>query len=457
MRDKALEKELSQLDEFIAKGDENPLYVIFNKNIEKLEGLTAEEVNAYKEENRRIVSEQVLPAHSKVRDYLASKKGSRSIDGPVCSFPDGQEYYEALAAFKTSSDESLQEKLDLMIKGVHDAYGYLTDLLLNVKKDPVKITTPDTPETILEYLRTHMEDFPKGPEVNYEPSYLDPSVANPAVMAYYMTTPVDDLTDNIIRINADAVKGDLTTLYYTLAHEGFPGHLYQFTWYQSQGENPLRHEVSVIGYQEGWAQYVEKIMLNRAPIDFYSSEIHAVNTFVGYVLQAVADIAVNGMGCDKAGLDEVFGKAGLKLDENAVGELYDAVIDMPGMILPYGYGMAKFWEYRERVQSALGDEFDLEDFHLQLLKNGPRSFDILEDDLKKYVASKGKTMPDKFEFFASERPDGMISVNVIISFIQQHPKTALAIGIGILLILLLILYLIIRGVIRIVKLVITGH
>ena len=79
---------------------------------------------------------------------------------------------------------------------------------------------------MLTYLNGHMEDFPEGPELNYTLSYLDPCVANPSVVAYYLPPVLDSVTNNVIRINGDNVKDDPNMLYMTLSHEGLPGHMY---------------------------------------------------------------------------------------------------------------------------------------------------------------------------------------------------------------------------------------
>ena len=128
--------------------------------------------------------------------------------------------------------------------------------------------------------------------------------------------------------------------------------------------------------------------------------------------------------------------------------IYEAVADAPGQIIPYGYGLARFWELRERTQSALGENFDMEDYHLQLLTNGPRSFDTVEEDLKRYVEGKGAELPEEYTFFESERSEGMTSMSGIFSFIEKHQA---AIGIGILVVGLLILvlvFLLLRAIFR---------
>ena len=448
MTDACLDTALEHLQEFVDKGEENPLIIIFEKNVDAFPGLTDEEIETYKNANREAVLNGVLPAVSKAIEFLGTKRGSRSIgDKSIASYPDGREYYNNLLKIKASENTTPQEAYDYLAKAVGDAMSYYAQIMISGLAETGSVSSTEQisdlsgPEEILDYLRAHMEGFPKGPDVTYIASYLDPSVANPSVGAYYLTTPIDDLTDNVIRINGENAS-DINTLYYTLAHEGFPGHLYQFTWYYNTNPNPIRHDLSVIGYSEGWAQYVERIMLQRSSLSSSAQESVALNAFFGYCMQAQADVAVNGLNYDEEKLKEVLAID----DDEVISELYTSVRDMPGQIIPYGYGFAKFWELRERCMMALGDDFNEEEFHLVCLTNGPRQFSIVESDLAKYVESKGKTLPTEFVFFGSDQ-DGDAVTGTFAALIDRYKTWIIIGGIVALIVIGLILFLIIRGII----------
>ncbi len=452
MTDRALDEELKQLNELAGKGEEAPFIIIFNERVDDFEGLSDEERQAYKDKNHDIVINEVFPSILHAAEVLETLRGSRSIgDKSLYFYPDGKEYYSALLRSKISDDASAKEAFDYLTKAIRETYYYVTDAILSLDGDREEvITTMHTPTEMLDYLRNHLEGFPKGPDLNYTASYLDPSVANPSIMAYYMTTPVDDLTDNVIRVNGTSISDeDMNTLYYTLAHEGYPGHLYQFTWFYSQGtNNVIRHDISTIGYTEGWAQYVEKIMLNRSPLSKAAQEVTFANVFLGYDIQAAVDIAVNGLGYDSKQVSNWMNDLGLGSIETA--EMIDMVVDSAGQILPYGYGLTKFWELRERTQQALGDEFDMEEYHLQILTNGPRSFGIVEEDLTRYVEGKGKTMPKDFTFLKSERTEDMTNLGSTVSFVQKNSKLIIAAVVVIVLLILVLFILLVRAIIRLI-------
>ena len=444
MPDALLDEALESMQVFIDKGDENPLIVIYSNNIDKLEELSAEEKASYKEKNRELVVNRVFPALQKTRDVLESLRGSRSVSGSVYEYEDGRAYYEALADERCSSYDSLDEKRDYLAKCVKDFFAYL---VRHIGNPLAKIKGLESPEAVLTYLNGHMEDFPEGPELNYTLSYLDPCVANPSVVAYYLPPVLDSVTNNVIRINGDNVKDDPNMLYMTLSHEGLPGHMYQFTWYYSQPDTTrLRHAINSIGYCEGWAQYVSRIMLLNSSLEEADADYIAINSLVGYTLQAYIDVLVNGYGYDAEALKADLNTLGINNMDEELNKIVEIVAGTPGQILPYGYGECRMWELHERVRGSLGEAFDPKEFHLQILKYGPRSYEVVESDLQHYVEGKGAEFKKEFtlfEYSATEK-----GASSIMMFFKKYYWVViggiiLAAALGIFL-----LFLIIRGIIR---------
>jgi hypothetical protein len=320
---------------------------------------------------------------------------------------------------------SVEEIFDFLTKAGVEGDAYRNRLLEENPdfEGPAVMEDVTDLDDILSYLQEHMEGFPEGPEFEYSPSYLPPG-SNDFAMAYYIPAPIDNIKHNIIRVNKDSIS-DIDTMYYTLAHEGFPGHLYQFVWHQSQDNyKPFRHELTFMGYEEGWACYVERIMLDRSSLDTVSAEYLAIEEFLSYVMYSGADLAVNGLGYSPEELGEWLEKIGF--GSEYAEEMYNISIEMPGAYLPYGFGMAKFWSLRQQVEDALGDDFDEEEFHYQILNNGPRQFELVEEDLAAYVASKGKELPQEYTFFTTaavkpgffaEHRTAVISAGVVLAAI----------------------------------------
>ena len=410
----SLDDAMYEMNEFIEAGEENTMIINFEGNLDKFEGATEEEKDAYKARNREIVLNEIIPAYEDARGFLETLRGARTAVGGICDYPDGMDYYESLVRYSCSTDMTIEEIFDFLTKTSLEGNAYLDRLLQENPKfeEPATIENLTELEDILSYLQKNMEGFPALPDVTYTPSYLPPG-SNDYVMAYYLLAPVDNIDQNIIKVNKETA-GDINTMYYTLAHEGFPGHLYQFVWHQSQEDyKPFRHELTFAGYEEGWACYVERVMLERSGLDSMSAEYLAMDELLTYVIYAGADLAVNGLGYSAEELGDWLEELGYSRE--IADDLYNVSLEMPGGYLSYGFGAAKFWSLRQRTEDALGDDFDEEEFHYQILNHGPRQFELVEEDLAAYVASYGKELPDEFTFFSSSEVKGYRSNRTMIA------------------------------------------
>ena len=402
MPDATLDVALEDMQDFIDKGEENPLIVIFDENVDSFEGGLDEATKTdLKARNKEIVLNQIIPAYTKNRAELETLRGSRKNELGAVGYEGGEAYYEALAKYYSDTEMSVEEMYDFVEEAMTNIVGYFY-MAYDTGESLPKQPDFDSPDEVLEYLQDNMEGFPEGPEVTYTASYLDPSIANPSTVAYYVTTPIDEFYNNVIKINADNVKDDMRELYSTLAHEGFPGHLYQFTWYLNTNPSPLRSCVSMMGYQEGWAMYVENIMIRRMPVNEFTQIYTEANTYYGYVYQACMELGVNGMGWTVEDLWDYLdpNKQYYTLEE--VQDTYDYLISMPGVFLAYGVGDAYFMTLRAMCEQSMGQNFDEEEFHLTILTNGPRMFDLVEQDLKDWITESGYEVAKQYTAYDTE-------------------------------------------------------
>ena len=393
MTEAALEETLEQIDSFTGKKEDNQLIIIFDENIDAFAGLSDAEKEQYKQRNRDIVLNQYIPAYQKTGEELAAMKGScRPTDAGLCSLQGGKEYYAAKARLKTSTDKTVEELLDECKAFVETT---LEEYISIYRKNPAVISSDEsvdlnTPEETLAYLQAHLQDYPEGPEVSYTAKYLDPSVANAGVVAYYLNPPVDDLKDNVIKINGASV-GDSTKLYETLAHEGFPGHLYQITWYLNTKPARARYQLNMLGYTEGWAMYSEMRAYEFSGMSEDYARMCALDTALNYVLDCAVDLSVNGLGWTETEVGQMLDELGL--NSSMAGDLVKFVTSDPAVLLPYGIGLLKFETMYADAKTALGDSFSLKEFHRVMLENGARPFDLVRADMNTWLESQGKTAP----------------------------------------------------------------
>lgn len=369
------------IEKFVDKKDDNELIKIFNENIDAFDGLSAEEKEAYKKKNQEIVLNAYIPSYEKVAEELQKLKGSRKADYNVSSLDGGSEYYAALARYKTSIDADVETILDICTQYIEKSVDELYDIMQNHSEVTEETLDFDSAEDVLSYLEGHLDAFPVLDKVYYNVQYLDPSVANDSIVAYYLSPPVDDMRDNVIKINGNNVS-DVIDLYTTLAHEGFPGNLYQTNYYIQQQPSLLRTQLTMMGYQEGWGMFAEGQALHVSGLSEYASEYQKINIELNYVLSAAVDLGVNGLGWSTKDVSKYLDR--LDLNGSIAKDLYDFATLQPGTILPYGVGIAMFELLENKAKNALGNDFDQKAFNEVLLNDGNRPFEVVEDDVNAY-------------------------------------------------------------------------
>lgn len=374
------------IKKFVDKKDDNELIKIFDENIDAFDGLSAEEKEAYKKKNREIVLNAYIPSYEKVAEELQKLKGSRKADYNVSSLDGGSEYYAALARYKTSIDADVETILDICTQYIEKSVDELYDIMQNHSEVTEETLDFDSAEDVLSYLEGHLDAFPVLDKVYYNVQYLDPSVANDSIVAYYLSPPVDDMRDNVIKINGNNVS-DVIDLYTTLAHEGFPGHLYQTNYYIQQQPSLLRTQLTMMGYQEGWGMFAEGQALHVSGLSEYASEYQKINIELNYVLSAAVDLGVNGLGWSTKDVSKYLDR--LDLNSSIAKDLYDFATLQPGTILPYGVGVAMFELLENKAKNALGNDFDQKAFNEVLLNDGNRPFEVVEDAVNAYCGIDG--------------------------------------------------------------------
>lgn len=380
MNDFTINQTVDGIDKFISKVDDNQFIASFN---DKIDELNLENVEAYKEENKKIVTEEVIPAYATVKEFLLSNKGTTPDDMNLSGSPEGKKYYEDLIQLKLGTNLSIEELSKMGLTYIQNKVKKIIPLFGNEEAmtgyEEFAVDF-ETPEEMLMFLQENItKAYPQGPEVTYEASYLDPTVADENIVAYYLIPPLDSPTENIIRINGDNVD-DEYSLYTTLAHEGFPGHLYQNTYYFDKDVHPLFKVLTNLGYGEGWAMMTELESINWVA-DEDIATLLGFDIEYGYIMQAIVDLGVNYNGWGTKEISDLLGIT----DEAVLQELYEGVVSEPGQITPYGLGLMLFKTYENEAKEALGDKFNQIDFNKVILDGGNRAFEFVKEDVNTYV------------------------------------------------------------------------
>ena len=382
MPDYAAEAIIEQCSTFIEDPENNYMIEVFNDKIDAFSGLSDTERNDYKERNHTIITTNIVNAYRSLIDSLTELKGSGVNEGGLCNFKDGKRYYEYLVKNATGSSKSiknLQKMTERYIDNCINEMISIAALNPNVLNDISTYSFDLTePNDILEDLISKISvDFPEPPKVNYTVKYVHESMEESLSPAFYLTPPIDDPSQNVIYINNGSVSDDLYT---TLAHEGYPGHLYQ-TVYTNSSDLPLiRNLFSSPGYTEGWATYVEYYAFGISGLEKNLAQTLSLNGSASLGLYAYVDMAVNYNGWDRTDVEEFFAGYGIE-DKEATDFIYEAMVEDPANYLSYFIGYLEILELKDKDQKTLGDKFVLKDFHNFFLTIGPAPFSIIEKEM----------------------------------------------------------------------------
>lgn len=392
MSDTIADRIIEQCQAFIDDPENNFLIEYFNEKIENFPGLTKNEIEKYKKENRHGVLNYIIPSYEMLISALKSLKGTGKNNAGLYYFPEGQAYYECMARHRIGSSKNMREIIGMLDTAIEDGIIEITKLVFSNSDTLDKLASftsfPLTdPVEILEDLKKDiLADFPEPVDVNCEIKYVHESLSDYLSPAMYLMPAIDNYTDNNIYINGNDEK-TLATIYTTVAHEGYPGHLYQNVYFRSQNPAPVRNILDFIGYDEGWATYVEFYSYKYAGIDPDLASLLEANNRIILLMYARADIGIHYEGWTREKCISYINQ--FTDDKNLSGKIYDLLLEEPGIYLPYAVGYLEIMELKDKAQSVLGDNFNPKEFHQFLLDIGPAPFGIIDKYMEKWLNRTG--------------------------------------------------------------------
>ncbi len=393
MSDETADAVIAQCRDFIAAPGEHFLLTTFNQRLKSLDFLTEKQKQAYEDSNRAAVFGHVIPAYETLIRGLEDLKGTGKNPYGLCYYDRGADYYEALVSCTTGTGHSMEEIITLLDRELSDTLSSMSALLqAHPDLQASASQTIDTwdPLYILKTLETKIEaDFPAFDAVSCEVKYVDPSLEKYLSPAFYLTPPLDRMDDHVIYINPTGGYDGLS-LFTTLAHEGYPGHLYQTVCENSGSPDPVLRLFYFGGYVEGWATYVEWLSYSYTSLEPDTAALLSANSSVSLGLHARADVGIHYEGWTPQDTARFFARYGIR-DAEAVHTIYQAILQDPGNYLKYYLGAVEIRELRRQAEEALGQRFSAREFHEFLLSTGPAPFPVLERYLQEWISGNKKS------------------------------------------------------------------
>lgn len=425
MSDATADRIISQCSAFIKDPDDNYLASVFSEKIQSLSGISEQKKAAYQKLHNQILTGQLLPAYQSLIDGLYLLKGSGKNPGGLCQFAGGKAYYEYLIKsscgiydtvpeiqsrliHQFQTDLSLATKLtgsstatptfakDVFLpiskaetgtlSGIFSFSAGLIDAASGLSFTSTPSAAETSPEQILEDLQKQIQtDFPAVPSTSYEVKYVHPDLEEHLSPAFYLTPPIDTLSPNDIYINRHANMSGLE-LYTTLAHEGFPGHLYQTITFASSAPDPVRYLPAMGGYVEGWATYAESFAYTYYQPDSTDGQLAWLNRSLNLCMMSLLDTVIHYNGWNQERCATFLSQLGIT-DNTIQKEIYQVIVEDPANYLKYYLGYLQFLDLQQEVRELAGDAFHLHSFHQKVLSAGPCQFPIL----KQWILTQYKT------------------------------------------------------------------
>ena len=441
---------IDQINQFLDASAENNLLVeSFEERVNSLDTLSEDQKASYIANNRLLVTNKVFPAYEDLKaalqDYIVSDTNSKSatsntVSGTtnteqdsqisdintensstgnnaqnsnsskqnsstgskntkpnnstkerLCEYENGQDYYRFLLASDVGTDMSPEECITALESQLKDTIKDISSLTTQNKDLYTEylsaIPSLSNPKKIMKELKDDsLVDFPEIKNISYELKNVPDALSGTSACAFYLVPPIDSKSANIIYINNNRV--DSSEMFSTLAHEGYPGHLYQTNYFLSTNPSPLRTFLHCNGYDEGWGTYAQLYSYNF--IEFKDvdektqaqlRQLYRDNDLLSLSLSSLSDLYVNYKNYDENALADYLKAYGI--NKTATRNLYRYVIENPTTYLSYSIGYYELNQLQKNMAASLGKSFKISDFHEAVLNVGSCNFAILSQEIEK--------------------------------------------------------------------------
>ncbi|KLE34289.1 DUF885 domain-containing protein [Aurantiacibacter luteus] len=398
---------LSDITNLLDAGNDNAVLEDFRSEVARLE-LPAAESAALIADAERAWQASAVPAYQRLRAEMQRQQAMASTDDGVWRFANGDEYYNALLQYYTTTDLTADQIHAIGLREtarIHDEMraimaqvgfeGTLQEFFEYTRTDPrfyyaTREEYLADVTGVLDRMTARLPDyFVTLPEYPLEVKPVEAFREQSAGKAFYSSPAPDGSRPGRYYVNlynlADMSRNELEALAY---HEGLPGHHLQRAIQTGLGDlPPFRRFGGFTAYTEGWGLYSEEL---GKDMGFYTdpySDFGRLGMELWRAGRLVVDTGIH----DRRWSREQAIQWLTDNTPNPPGDIEKAIeryIVYPGQATAYMIGKLKIMELRERARTELGDDFDIRQFHEAVLTNGPVPLDILEEQVDRWIAEQ---------------------------------------------------------------------
>lgn len=395
--DTVIDRIIQSCKAYILDADHSFMTETFSSRLEGLEGLSREEKAAYEEKHRTAINEAFVPAYEALMAGLEPLKGKGDNDMGLYYLPQGRDYYTYLVNSVTGTSygdipalkKAMNDQMLDDLAAMDELLAENPSLAEKMYSYSFELTDPDLILADLE--EQCSEDFPAIQD--YECTIKDVPEALEGILspAFYLTVPIDRPQDNSIYINNGSTSTS-RSLYSTMAHEGYPGHMYQTLYFNQSGSCDLRKLLSFGSYSEGWATYVEYYSYeldNGLPEGL--GELLRHNSAFTLALYGILDINIHYDGWNIDQVQDYLKQYFHISDPSVVTTIYYDIVENPANYLEYYVGYLEILEMQREAQKTLGTDYSNLEFNRFLLDMGPAPFHVIRGYFSEWLTEMNQS------------------------------------------------------------------
>ncbi|HTN40502.1 MAG TPA: DUF885 family protein [Asticcacaulis sp.] len=349
------------------------------------------------------ISQSVIPAHKTLlaflrKDYIpGARKTIAAYD-----LPDGKAYYQSLIREYVTLDMTPDQihqigldevaKIKVEMQAVMDEVGFkgtLQQFNDFLRTDPQFYVT--TPQALLDRGAWISKEF-DGKAAQYfgrMPRMRFAVIPTPDAIAPFNTG--GNGGPGVLILNTYNLKSrPLYTLPALVLHEGAPGHAWQMPLALENKDLPdFRQSTYISAYGEGWALYAERLGVEMGMYHTPYDHFGMLTYQMWRACRLVVDTGMHAKGWTR---DQAlaFLRDNTALSEHEITTETDRYINTPGQALSYYIGEMTIWKARHKAEAALGDKFDIRQFHDAVLQLGSVPLPVFEARIDRFIADGGK-------------------------------------------------------------------
>ena len=382
--DTVIDNIIRSCNAYLIDADHSFLAETFASRLNEIDGLSDQEKADYKAKNKKAIDEHFVPAYERLITGLEGLKGKGTNDKGLYYYPEGRKYYEYLVNASTGTSYSdvpaLKQAINKqMAKELTTVNQLLNDDPSLGDKLDTSTFTLTKPQDILEDLKAQCQtDFPPVNDCNYTIKTVPKTLEGFLSPAFYLKVPIDRPEDNSIYINNKSTDSD--SLYTTMAHEGYPGHMYQTLYFNQKNTCNLRNVLDFQGYTEGWGTYAEYYAFNlNNGLEENMGQLLQHNSAFTLALYALLDINIHYEGWNIDQVGEYLNMYFQLEDPSVISSIYYEVVENPANYLSYYTGYLELLNMQEKAKQQLGNNFSLLEFNRFILDIGPAPFSVIRN------------------------------------------------------------------------------